>query len=494
MFPVSRRIGLCLAVSLALGLAGRGELFGMPVQRTAGLSPVRLVADGALPASNRSENPNDYVQVRDGKFVLAGRPFVIKGTNYFGSWLHHSTIDAGNGIEHATPWALFHDWDSQKVDADFRFIRSQLNATAIRVGTPADADFASLVRYHGYRPWYNPDGTITEQYKSELIQLADIAYANGIRVQFCLLWNVSGEIAKDPDAFKPGGHMDRLYSNQVRSVATALHNHPGVIGYSIGNEVLVNWPINGTQPSWFEGEAAGFMVRRLHDVRAVAPRQLLTVDEVAHAGSKLWYAPGPEFAVLSGVDLGTGGQSLRLADEVNYLGPHFYPVTLMPADLTDGFASKLEDAKQKLAIYLQAAKTVGKPVAINEFGLRISPKTLAPEHYSAIRDRLFESILSEGQRLSLQGLLAWDAIPEIALAPGHYVVRESRLNSFSPTEVDIDAQDQHSQRRLLFYQPHFNLFEWKNGGTLPSATAAAKAIASAWTGITQPSRTLQQTP
>jgi hypothetical protein len=42
------------------------------------------MADSASPSSYTSDNPDDYVQVRDGEFVLAGKPFVIKGTNYFG--------------------------------------------------------------------------------------------------------------------------------------------------------------------------------------------------------------------------------------------------------------------------------------------------------------------------------------------------------------------------------------------------------------------------
>jgi hypothetical protein len=40
-----------------------------------------------------------------------------------------------------------------------------LNATALRIGTPAESDLAALVHYHGYAPWYEPDGSITASYR-----------------------------------------------------------------------------------------------------------------------------------------------------------------------------------------------------------------------------------------------------------------------------------------------------------------------------------------
>jgi hypothetical protein len=470
---------------LALCLVVQTDVHGAQVQSGGGSYAVDLTdGEGGL-SSIHSEDPNDYVKVRHKKFVLRGVPFVIKGTNYFGGWLFHHTIDAGNGIEQDTPWALYHDLDSQKLDVDFRFIRSQLKATAVRIGTPAKDEFSPLVQYHDYKPWYGDDGAITERYKEELIELADHAYANGIRIQFCLLWNIGGEIAKDPEAFKRGGQMDRFYSNQVMSIATALRNHPGVIGYSIGNEVLVNWPINGTHTSPFEGQAAGFIVRRLQEVRSRAPRQLLATDEVTASKANQWYEPGPEFVVLSGVDIGHGAQSVRLADIVDYLGTHFYPETMQPEDLSDGFASKIADSEQQLAIYLQKADAVGKPVVLNEFGLPPSTTTIASQEYGNIRDRFYLSIIAKSQKLGVQGLLAWDAIPHTALIPGRYVILPSKVNTYSPIEVDID-EPEHAPHRVLFYQPAFHLFQWHGDLAVPSATVAAKAIASAWPNIPQP--------
>ena len=484
MTAVSRRCHLALLVANALGLARRAKADAKLVRQPTGPDKAQ---EAVPPSLVEPKDPDDFVQVRNGKFVLHGKPFVIRGTNYFGSWLHHSTFSVGNGVEHATVWSLYHDWNHQTIDADFRFIRSQLNATAIRIGTPSKADFAPLVQFHGYEPWFNPDGEIANNYRLKLTDLADIAYANGIRIQFCLLWNVSGEIARDADAFKFGGVMDRFYSNQVLSITMALRGHPGVIGYSIGNEVLIKWPINGTHRSWYEPLAAGFILRRAQEVRNAAPLQLLTSDEDAAAKAKQWYAPGPEFALIPAEGSGGERRMVRLADLVDYFGPHFYPDVLRPEDLIDGFAGKIADAKQQLAIYLEDAKAVGKPVVINEFGLLMPLSTTGSEQYSSIRDRYYQAIITEGQKLGLQGLLAWNAIPEIALTTGRYQVRDSRLNQYSQTEVDVDTEN-HSQRRILFYEPRFNLFEWREDNGSPKPTLAAKAIASAWAAIPGPGK------
>jgi hypothetical protein len=441
-----------------------------------------LLVCGADPLSpKQSDDPHDYVRVLDGQLSLAGKPFVIRGTNYFGSWRYDHLLQSGGGVEQETVWAFYNQWNEERLVKDLGFIRSQLGATAIRIGTPTQTDFAQLVKFQGYQPWFNPDGTITEHYKDMLIRMADVAYLNGVRIQLCLLWNLAGEISKNQESFRLGGSMDTLYANQVRSIASALRNHPGVLGYSVGNEVLVQWPINGTHKSEYEGVALDFIVRRLHEIRTIAVHQLLTSDEVAQPDAKYWYAPGPEFIQIS-VPGGAGNRtSLRLSDEVDYLGTHFYPETLESSDLPNGFSTKLEDAKQKLATYFAAAKATGKPTVMNEFGLKVSPETLAPEQYSAIRDRFFQGVLSQGQKLGLQGVLVWGALPEITLVSGKYRILESKVNPFSPIEIDFDESARH--HRVLFYKPEWSLFQWTSANELPVATTAAQAVASAWPDV-----------
>lgn len=467
-----------------LVLPGRSRICNEPFQQPLDANAIGLVADSASP-SIQSDDPNDFVQVRDGKFSLGDRPFVIKGTNYFGSWRYHYTIKQRDSVERGNIWTFYREWNIQKLELDFQFIYSRLHATAVRIGTPAEADLASLVQYQNYRSWTNPDGTIAEQYRYELTKLIDAAYANGIRVQLCLLWNVGAEIVDDPDAFNAGGRMDRLYSNQVRSIALALQDHPGVLGYSIGNEVLVKWPINGTHTSLYEARAGGFILRRLADLRTIAPRQLLTLDEVATPGAMNWHDPGPEFALLPDLDGSNGGKPFRLADKVDYLAPHFYPATLAAEDSSERFNRKIHEAKKELRLYVQAASAVRKPVAIGEFGLVTAPMTLPPERYAVARDRLFEEFLSEGEKIGLQGLLAWGALPAVKLKQGHYSVRASEVTPSSPTEVDVDDGNS-GPRRILFYDPLFALFIWRENDEVPIATRAAEAIASAWPQIPRP--------
>jgi hypothetical protein len=437
----------------------------------------------ASAASAASPAQADYVQIHNGRFELHDRPFVLRGVNYFGSWRYPAAFERGDGTEGVDNWVVFDAWDADKAARDFALLRTQLRATAIRIGTPARDEFSHLVQYHGRAPWYEADGSITDTYKERLIALADTAYAAGIRVQFCLLWIVSAEIVKNPDDFAPGGAMDRFYANQVRSIGLALRDHPGAIAFSIGNEVLVNWPTNGTHPSAYEGRAAAFIVRRLRDLRSVAPLQLLTTDEGVGVGSKSWQDPGPEFGEVK--DAGAEAQPFRLVDQVDYLGPHFYPEVLKQEDLADDtFQPKLADAVHKLEVYMTVARATGKPVVLNEFGLAPKPSTLPRADYTKPQDAFYRVIAAAAERQGLQGLLSWGGLPKFVLRPADFDVVPSHVNQYSPVEVDVRS----SGERILFYDPAYELLRWEATGDVPVPTAAAKALAATWPGVALPRR------
>jgi hypothetical protein len=421
---------------------------------------------------------DDYVQLRNGRFTLHGQPFVLRGTNYFGSWRTLQTFSANNGTEQGSTWSLFHGWKAGQTALDFQFLAAQLNATAVRIGTPAHDEFAGFTKYHGYEPWYQPDGSITDTYKKILVGIADTAYANGIRVEFCLLWNIGNEIAAHPDAFASGGDLDRFYANQVRSIGLTLRDHPGAMAFSVGNEVLVRYALNGTHRSDYEGRAAAFIIRRLKDLHEVAPQQLRTSDELASPGLHSWRDPGPEFAVVRD-PADERRPAFRLLDALDYLGPHFYPEILKLQDLPDdAFRPKVADAVEKLSDYMRAARSARRPVVVNEFGLKIDPPALDRAQYSGPRDTLYREFLMACQRNGTQGLLAWIAMPEFVLRPGDYTVAASHVNPASPVEVDVRS----SRQRILFYNPVWELFVWNVEGDTPRPTAAAQALAAAWPG------------
>jgi len=282
--------------------------------------------------------------------------------------------------------------------------------------------------------------------------------------------------------------MDAFYSHQVRSIATALQHHPGVIAYSIGNEVLVRWKLNGTHTSWFEPRAGGFILRRIRDLRATAPLQLVTVDEGcgwSAPHSRYWHSPGAELALLPDVDDSNGRQPFRLSEQVDYHGGHFYPETLTPEDLHGNTQAKLDDAVLQLTNYLQAAQADEKPVVLTEFGLKFKPENLGPEKYSEFQNELYERVLAKGQALGLQGALPWLALPMMILRPGHFSVELSKENKYSPIELHVEKPDGGIQR-ILFYDPQFSLFTWSSTGDTPSPTPAAKALAATWPDIPPP--------
>ena len=139
-----------------------------------------------------------------------GSPLYPERNKLFRELALPNTISQDDGVEQATIWSFFRNWDRHKLDLDFEFLKLRLNATALRIGTPAQSDFAALVCYHGYAPWYEPDGSIAAGYRQELVELADLARADGLRVRLCLLWNIAREIAGDPEDFAPGHAPKRL--------------------------------------------------------------------------------------------------------------------------------------------------------------------------------------------------------------------------------------------------------------------------------------------
>jgi hypothetical protein len=290
---------------------------------------------------------------------------------------------------------------------------------------------------------------------------------------------LGAEIAGDAEAFRAGGAKDQLYARQIGSIASALRDHPGVIGYSVGNEVLVRWDINGRQPSWFEPKAAGFMLRRIRELRAASPSQLVTLDENAAPYDERWFSPGMHFQRMEDVDGSNGGKPFRLVDEVDYLAPHFYPETLKASDTAEQMHAKINDAVFRLRKYMNAAAPLGKPVAFGEFGLKLEPWTLTEDAYGDFRDQLFEQVLAAAPELGVKGLLAWLALPEARLRPGQYRIEPSALNRFSPTELDITSPDGQVSRTLGM-RPSFSLFDWDAVGDTPKPTRAAKALAAAW--------------
>lgn len=421
-----------------------------------------------------TDDPRAFVVAREGQFFLFGKRFVMKGTNYLGSWRTPATMPQGTaGVEIVVPWSLWQNWNVTAINLDFAVLRSGLHATVLRIPLPSRSDFGV---------WFNPDGSVAERYAAELVQLADLAARNNIRLELCLLWNVGKEIEQQRGAFEPGGAMDRFYQNQVRSIGRLLKRHPSVIAYSVGNEVLVRWQLNGTHNSWYEPFAADFMLRRYNDLRVEAPRQLIATDELVSGAMGTWHTPGADFARLPDVTGSNGGAALVLADHVDYVGAHFYPETLTPQDVARDFDPMIADAVERLKRYMAAVAPRRKPVVFDEFGLLISPLTIPPAQFAGPRDQLMQQVLTAGMAVGLQGLLAWSALPRLPLRSVHISSGTAVENSI-PFETNIDARG--VMHRVLFYDAYFNLFDLRGDDELVP-TAGARAIAEAWPEIPLP--------
>lgn len=130
--------------------------------------------------------------------------------------------------------------------------------------------------------------------------------------------------------------------------------------------------------------------------------------------------------------------------------------------------------------YMRAASALGKPIVIDEFGLRTAPEIFRGPQLDEIRARFFQAVIAEGRSKGLQGLLAWNALPEIALIPNHYEVRASgeHLKPNDDPEIDIDSD--HTQHRILHYKSSYNLFEWRGNESEPGTTKTSDVLASSW--------------
>ena len=152
MLSQSRRSYLGVFIAKFLGLSGQAQCNSQPVTKRAS---IRASVDSAPTLSLDLADPQNYVRVGDGKLILSGKPFVIRGTNYFGSWLHDDTDKQAEGVERLNLWAFYHEQDTNKLDTDFEFMYSQLRATAVRTGTPSLLNFTDPDQNNDYEPWLN---------------------------------------------------------------------------------------------------------------------------------------------------------------------------------------------------------------------------------------------------------------------------------------------------------------------------------------------------
>lgn len=424
-----------------------------------------------------------FVQLQNGRLTLDGKPFVAKGVNYMGSWRHKTVFNFEPSIEGWTNFSFLHNFDLAAIDADFAFMHESMGVTAVRVGLPAEEDYANLVRYHGYLPFCDPLGNIDPVYLERLRLMADIGLKHGIRIHLAGMWSMGPLVGGNPAPFRPGTERDLFYGRYFRGLARALKDHPGIMAYEIGNETMVNWAVNGEHRSQWEAEVLSFAARRIHDVREEAPHQLVTSGEIGHDLNQRekWFWPSPEFAVLEDIHGVNGGVPFNLASLVDYISPHFYLVPLRISDTVESFEARLPFAQQSLQEYLQFALAQGKAVVAGEFGMQLEgadrAQFLSRDQWQIQQGKLFSALLTTAEKAGMSGALAWAGLPSFRLIPGQYFISPSTFNPYSPTEILLTTDGIY--KTIIGYDAVFETYEWTAAGQIV-LNAAGGALQAAW--------------
>lgn len=432
---------------------------------------------------NVSFSPDNLVKVSNGQLVLHGQRFFAKGVNYGGSWRLPTTIQGSATHENFGYEIYWFKFDAAAIEADFLLLRQQLGATTVRIGIGSEESFAPNVLYHGAPPFYLPDGTISPTYLKRLLQMADIAERVGLRLIVTLFWDIGSRIYEAPERFRPGTERDLFYRNYVRSVASALRDHTGILAFDIANESMLNWGVNGENRSWLETHVLSFLTRRIREVRLGAPHHLITTGEIAFDENQRnkWFWPSPEFALIDDIDNLNNRHPFSLASLADFVSPHFYFVTLRPEDNLSSIDSRSAFASSGIRELIRMAKEKAKPLVAGEFGMQIETPvvTSSQTFWEPLVSRYFSHVLKAVEKGGMDGMLVWGAMPVFRLIPGQFQILRSHLNPFSPTELVL--QQGGTERRILTftYDLSYHLFSFDSAGS-PQLNSPGKALRAIW--------------
>lgn len=384
-----------------------------------------------------------FVYAQGSQLMLGGQPYFAKGLNVFNSFRYVSRFFTENpNFEVYTPAKFWQEFDDTKIDQEFQYYRNVLDINTVRLFTPSLRRWANEVQYHGWTPWYLDDGSINPIMRDRLLRFIDIADRNGIKVYITLLlhasaidwecrvsgtWqdclnqstgvNTLGSITNGADVrlIEPGGIKEQKYFKYLESLLPYLKDRPGVFGYEVDNETLLNWPFNGLGVSprrdWYQDNVGSFLFRIVRKIRTLDADHLIGQGEVTgyDTTQQGWWAfPSPEFGLLNDIHNLNNSQLYTTESFVDFLSPHFYNFSM--ADGADPTA----------AISTIRART-GKPVILGEFGYDTEDNDplSAPVH-NISRKTYLDKILAMRSSGMVNGYLLWAPMPAVDLPPGGF--------------------------------------------------------------------------
>ncbi len=387
-------------------------------------------------------------------------PYSIKGTTYMGCRNVSTYADKDIlGIEHPN-WALFfmRDCGPTRVFPDFQDLRTSLGVNTVRVLTPARE-----AEYHNpWEPWYNADGTISTAAKTKLGELFSSARSLDMKLFLVLqLHYASWDLAR------PGTDEETFWRNYMTSLGQFLKNEPALLGYELASEALLRCDAsscNYWQQNGFEAKVLSYYTRMMRALRAADGNHLITSGQVTTLDrdpyNTAWHYPSPEFAVLPDIDNLAGGNPFSLYSQIDFLTPHVYAwdppyFQIKPEEVV----SAMKAVKARLDL-----EPIKKPYALSEAGMAVDVTAYAgqpgaPTSREIEQARFFSLVTAELARAGADGMMVWDALPQLKTIPGSY--SKTRINQYDFMQYQLFSPPHPAPRTIdLLFGDMWNLFYW----------------------------------
>ncbi|MCU0429460.1 MAG: cellulase family glycosylhydrolase [Cytophagaceae bacterium] len=356
---------------------------------------------GILFSCKKAEETNTFVQVKEGKFFRGGKPYYFMGANYWCGMNLGSAGQAGNRDR------LIRELDQMQ----------QMGITNLRImgltEGPDNSPYRILPAVQDTPGVFNEeilvglDFFLNEMKKRNMtavVVLNNFWPWSGGMGQY-LLWNGADSIPYPPP--HPNGDWDKyqkftaqFYSNKKAveqynfAVLKLLKRKNTISGVDyVEDPTIMSWElcneprgINNTEVfnQWIDSSAAM--------IKAVAPKQLVTVGSEG-------YTHVPDYS-------GTDFMLNHDGPNVDYTTVHIWIQNWNwydPAKHDSTYASAKEKVLKYLKDHAVAAKKLGKPYVLEEFGIMRDSGNFDPAATTKNRDDYYAYVFEEVYKLSQTG-------------------------------------------------------------------------------------------
>ena len=385
------------------------------------LSKLLLWSLSALPG----EAQIPMVTVSQGQLMLDGQPYYIKGANYVGCRNVTRYPQNLEGVEYVNPYIIFQgQCSNSQIQSDLAFLRNALDVNTIRIFTPSLSSFEPAVVYHGWEPWFMPDGSVNPIYLEKLAQIFAAGRKLGLRVQLGLFLNMQAAEMENGELAPPGSAEEAFYINAIRSLTAVFRNEPALLSYEIGNEMLIDADSNYWQHSGHEAKVLSFIKRMADEIRRQDGTHLIASGEVLPPSqyTDAWHSLRSRAGHDSHIHHLNGGQPFSLYDLVDYIAPHLYG---------DADSKSVElGASVSMIAAADSQKAHVKPFAIGELGFNYSFTETDITCNSRPQTESFQTVLGSLAANRSAGAFAWSPLPQLTLIPGTFSIEEK--GDYSP--------------------------------------------------------------